>query len=117
MRDFNKRKYFLTAESFFLSPEEKEEYLQYSDGFNSREEAEVELEWLVKKYSMLGDNVKLNRVVFLENPEDLDSSNLGEHWTDEDIDDVHIDKIRETMDSVGEPYIIEAYFKKEDIDN
>lgn len=99
-----------------ITDEEREDILSSPDGFNTREDAEKELEWLESKMSRLPDVVRLYRVVFIDENGKYDDSKPGKHWTDEIIDEDHIDTIRETMDSQGEPYIIIADYSKDSID-
>jgi hypothetical protein len=99
-----------------ITDEQREQILSSPDGFNTREDAEKELEWLEGKMSRLPQLVRLYRVVFIDEDGNYDSSKPGKHWTDEVIDEEHIDLIRQTMDSKGEPYIIIANYNKEDID-
>lgn len=105
--------------NFEITDKDREEILFSPDGFNNREEAEEYLDSILNwNYSNLPDEFWLYRVIFIDNEKDFKLNNLGKHWTievDNIFDDEWIENIRETNDLKGNPWIIRAKFKFEDI--
>jgi hypothetical protein len=106
--------------SFSITDKYKEDLLSSHDGFNTREDAEEHLDSLLNwNYKNLPNEIYLYRILFINDKNDLNISNLGHHWTlyyDNIDDDDWIDMIEQTNDSQGDIYVLRAKFYFNDID-
>ena len=114
---------FLENHSVEISDDEREELSQKSNGFNTKEDARDELDYLLDTdypggYRNMPDHIKLYRIIFLDEESYIDEDKLGQHWimNSDLIDDMFIKKIKETSGSGGDPIIIQGTFITKDID-
>jgi hypothetical protein len=79
-----------------------------------KERAEEELKWYKGSIDHLQKNGgEIYRLIFLENLENLDDDNLGEHWT---IEFSQLSNFYESLKTEGLPYLITGYLKPGQID-
>ena len=111
-------KYLKLFEDFNLSDKDREELLYSPDGFNSKEDANNHINYLIRQfeYESKQDKIRLYRVIFVNSKEDINTDDFGRHWSTESYDEEGVDLIRQTTDPDGEPYIVIADFKPSDID-
>lgn len=103
---------------FSISDEDINKLLDDQQGFNTREDAKEYLDSMIKHYKSMGNTINLYRVIFVEDKGDIDSDNLGEHWTHKEVIDTDwLRKIKETNDTPDyfKTYVIEGHFKMSDI--
>jgi len=75
---------------------------------------------ILEEINMLPNKLELYRVIFLYKITDFDDTNLGNFWSNFEVDDYIIDKMISESPITDidnkEPYIITAFYNKNDID-
>ena len=111
-------KIFEAINTFNLSKKQYDDILYQRECFDTIEDAEKELYSLINKYKKLEDTIKLYRVLFIKKGKNINENKLGIHWTDKEIDNTQIIRIRDAnadYDETKKIFLITAIFNSYDI--
>lgn len=95
--------------------------LDFADGFQCKTEARAFLESRFHQLQELPTSVRLYRVLFLENHSDINTSDLGRHWiqNEDDLSEELLEYLQEECFGEhlpGFPVFVSTCFKKSDVD-